>query len=125
MAQQKFANNASAKLASAITPSDTTIVLVSGQGALFPTLSGGDWFTVTLVSADGTTEEIVKITARAAETLTAVRAFEDAARLPAAAFAAGDFAKGFLSAQALADIEAIIADPEIVALRSEEHTSEL
>lgn len=85
MAKQKFTNNASSRLVSAITPSDTAFTVTTGEGALFPSLSGGDWFVVDLVSS--TAREIVKITARSTDAFTVTRAQEGTS---AAAFAAGD-----------------------------------
>lgn len=73
-----FANNATSELAAAITDSDTSLTLVTGQGALFPNPTAGDWFLVTLTQASGaeTSWEIVKCTARVDDTLTIVRAQE-------------------------------------------------
>jgi hypothetical protein len=104
MAKQVFANNAASRLAAALTAGATSFSITSGDGALFPTLSGGNWFIATLISADGTKEEIVKVTARATDTFTVTRAFEDATRLPAVAFAANDFVKAFATAAALTDL---------------------
>ena len=39
----KITNNASATLAASITNSATTLTVTSGQGALFPTLTGTDY----------------------------------------------------------------------------------
>lgn len=82
---QKFANNATSRLASAITSSDTSCTLNSGDGSLFPSLSGSDYFLATLVSS--TDREIVKVTAVATDTFTMTRAQEGTS---AAAFASGD-----------------------------------
>ena len=78
MASQLFANNAAGLLASTITGSDTSLSLVTGQGALFPTPTGGDYFLLTLSqgSPPETSWEIVKCTARSADTLTIVRGHE-------------------------------------------------
>ena len=78
MATQLFANNATGALAAGITNSATSLNLVTGQGALFPTPSGGDWFLLTLTQATGPESfwEIVKCTARSGDTLTVVRAQE-------------------------------------------------
>jgi hypothetical protein len=85
MATQLFTNNATGYLNASIASGDTSIVLQSGQGVLFPSPSGGNWFLVTLF--DGTsTIEICKCTARTTDTLTVVRAQEGTT---AAAFAAG------------------------------------
>lgn len=72
----KLSNNAVSRLASNITNTETSISLTPGSGALFPTLSAGEWFPVTIVKADGTLE-IVKATARSTDVLTVVRAQEN------------------------------------------------
>lgn len=82
----KLANNALSRLSAGISPTDTTIVLVPGGGASFPTLGAGDYFPATIVKADGTLE-IVKVTARAADVLTVARAQENTT---AKSFNAGD-----------------------------------
>jgi hypothetical protein len=76
----KLKNNARGFLSTAITGSDTQIVLSTGTGAAFPTLTTGDTFFATIVSADGLFE-IVKATARSTDTLTVVRAQEGTAAL--------------------------------------------
>lgn len=68
----KFTNNASATLATSINSSATSIVVTAGQGALFPILSAGDVFFATLVDSSNNLE-IIKVTARASDTFTAVR----------------------------------------------------
>lgn len=82
---EKFANNATSRLASAITAADVSLTVTSGQGSLFPSLAGADFFLSTLVSS--TAREIIKVTARSADAFTIVRAQEGTT---AAAFAAGD-----------------------------------
>ena len=81
MATQLFANNATGALASGISNSATSLTLTTGQGALFPTPSGGDWFLLTLTQATGpeSSWEIVKCTARSGDTLTVVRGQESIA----------------------------------------------
>lgn len=79
-----YTNNATTTLASAITNVATSLAVASGKGALFPTPTGGDFFYATLVS--GNTIEVVKVTARATDTFTIVRAQEGTT---AAAFSAG------------------------------------
>lgn len=69
-----YTNNATTTLASAITNVATSLTVASGKGALFPTPTGGDFFYATLVS--GSTVEVVKVTARATDTFTIVRAQE-------------------------------------------------
>ena len=84
MARQLFSNNAGSVFASTTTgalPQGGTALAVSpGQGSLFPTPTGGDYFLLTLYEKDGSGNEnrmeIVKCTARIADTLTIVRNYE-------------------------------------------------
>lgn len=68
----KVANNAFGTLNAGITSSDTTLVLNSGEGSRFPTLSAGDYFYATLIDTSNNLE-IVKVTARSTDTMTVVR----------------------------------------------------
>ena len=91
----QFRNNATGTLAASILSSATTIVLSSTQGALFPTLSAGQYFYGTLFNTAGS-YEIVKVTARAGDNLTVIRAQEGTTAL---GFSAGDgFAQRLTSA---------------------------
>lgn len=96
----KFSNNASAQLASSINNSATSIVVQSGQGGLFPTLAGGDYFYATLVDVTNNLE-IVKVTARSGDTLTVTRAQDGTA---ARSYNAGDLIELRPVAAALTDI---------------------
>jgi len=78
-------NNAVGYLATAISASDVGLVLQSGNGANFPSLTSVDYFYATLESSGGTSE-IVKVTARSGDSLTIVRAQESTT---ANSFAAG------------------------------------
>lgn len=75
-----YANNAYGTLNTGIATGDTAIALVAGAGARFPNPTGGDYFNATLVGYDGNNNEnaweIVKVTARASDALTVVRAQE-------------------------------------------------
>ncbi len=77
MAKQIFSNNSTCLLAVALGGliTDTTMYVEAGKGALFPTITGSDWFLTTLVDAAGNWE-IVKVTARATDTFTIVRGQE-------------------------------------------------
>ena len=81
----KFTNNATSTLASTITSASLSLTVATGQGALFPTLSG-DYFYCTL-SNTANTIEIVKVTARSTDTFTIVRAQDNTT---ASAFVTGD-----------------------------------
>ena len=82
----KFTNNATSTLASGIASGDLSLTVASGQGALFPTLGGGDYFYCTLSNVVNTIE-IVKVTARSTDTFTIVRAQDNTT---AGAFVTGD-----------------------------------
>ena len=68
----KVTNNAYGVLNASINSSATTIVLNSGEGARFPTLSTGDYFYATLIDTSNNLE-IVKVTARSTDSMTVVR----------------------------------------------------
>lgn len=81
----RWSNNASTTLTASVTTSQTSITVANGS--LFPTITGSDYFYLTLGSlATGT--EIVKCTARNVNVLTIVRAQEGTTAL---AFASGDY----------------------------------
>lgn len=82
----RTANNASASLAASITNTATSITVQSGQGALFPTISAGQFYYATLVDSSNNLE-IVKVTARATDTFTVTRAQDGTT---ARAYSAGD-----------------------------------
>ena len=67
-----FTNNAATTLASGITNVATSLTVAAGKGALFPTISGSDFFYATLANGSGGVE-IVKVTARSTDTFTIVR----------------------------------------------------
>lgn len=94
----QFANNASATLGSAVSPTDTSFTLATGTGAEFPNPSAGEFFTATLWAAGSTTgtpNEIVKCTNRVGDTLTVVRAQEGTT---AQAWAVGDTVANYITA---------------------------
>jgi hypothetical protein len=95
----KYKNNAVGYLSTAISASDTGIALQAGNGASFSTLAAGEYFYATLTSAGGTTE-VVKITARSGDSMTAVRASEGTT---AQSFAAGSRIEQRVTAQTLLD----------------------
>lgn len=95
----KLKNNASGFLATAISASDTGLVLQTGNGAAFPTLAATDYFYATLVSTGGT-QEVVKVTARVGDTMTVVRAQDNTS---AQSFAAGSHIEMRVNAQAILD----------------------
>lgn len=96
----KFTNNATSTLASGINDSVTSLSVASGQGALFPTLGGSDYFYCTLANTAGTVE-IVKVTARSTDTFTIVRGQDNTT---AATWLSGDRVELRLVAASLNDI---------------------
>lgn len=93
----KFSNFASAALAASITSSSTSITVTTGQGALFPALTSGEYFYAVLTDSSNNIE-VVKITSRSGDTLVAVRAQESTI---ARAYAAADKIELRLTAAAL------------------------
>ncbi len=103
----KLSNGAVSRLAADITSSETTITLIPGEGSLFPSLEAGRHFPATIIKEDGSVE-IVKVTARAIDVLTVVRAQEGTS---AKSFLAGDRFELRLTAGALMqEIERINTD---------------
>lgn len=90
-------NNAFSTLATAITASDTAIVVA--DGSKFPALSAGEYFYATLVSPAGTTE-IIKVTARVGNSLTVVRAQDGSS---AASFQVGALVEMRVNAASVVD----------------------
>jgi len=67
-----FNNNAASTLDGAITDVATSLAVQAGDGALFPSPTGNEYFYLTLDDGAGSVE-IVKCTARSTDTLTVVR----------------------------------------------------
>lgn len=107
MAQVLVANNAVSTLASGINDSVTSLTVSSGEGALFPAISAGDWFYVTLVDTSNN-KEIVKVTARSTDTFTVVRGSDNTT---AAAFSASDLVELRPTAAMFEDIRDTEANP--------------
>lgn len=96
MALILFANNAASTLAGPITNTATTANLASGTGVLFPSPSGGNYFTLTFVdAATGLTNEIVYVTNVTGDTVTMTRAQESTTGKP---WLAGDLAINMVTA---------------------------
>lgn len=92
-------NNAVGYLANAIAAVDTSIALTTGSGAAFPALSAGQYFYATIADTAGV-YEVIKVTARTTDTLTAVRAQEGTT---AAAFGSGSRVEARVTAQSVVD----------------------
>ncbi len=80
-----LSNNVASTLLSAIGTGDASLVLASGDGALFPSPTGSDHFYITVVETSGSLE-IMKVTSRSSDTLSITRAQDGTA---AASFTAG------------------------------------
>ena len=85
---QLFVNNGFSTLAAGITNSATSITVATGDGAKFPSPSGGDTATLTISQAGSETSwENVILTARSGDVLTVTRGAEGST---AAAWSTGD-----------------------------------
>lgn len=96
----KFSNNASTTLFSAVTVGDTQIVVSPGGGSLFPELTKGNFFMITVVDAQGNLE-IMCVTSRNVDTFTVNRAQENT---PARAFPEGSVVELRLTAGSIGEI---------------------
>lgn len=96
----KFSNNASTTLFSAVTVGDTQIVVSPGGGSLFPELTDGNFFMITVVDAQGNLE-IMSVTSRNVDTFTVKRAQENT---PARAFPEGSVVELRLTAGSIREI---------------------
>lgn len=74
-------NSAFGTLSGGITDVQTSIALTAGHGARFPTLAAGQYFYATLITSAGD-KEVIKVTARATDTLTVLRAQDGSTGLP-------------------------------------------
>ena len=95
----KFSNNGHSTLAASLASNATSITVASGHGARFPSLSSGEFFYATLIDASNNLE-IVKVTARSSDVLTATRAQESTT---ARAYAIGDRIELRVTAAGIAD----------------------
>ena len=76
---QLFANNANSKLVAGISATALSLQVTAGDGAKFPSPTGGDYFLITLSKVTSGIEsavEIVKCTGRSTDVLTILRAQE-------------------------------------------------
>jgi len=95
-----FVNNATTTLSAGVGDSATSITVT--DGSVFPSLSGSDYFYLTLeVDSDPTLKEIVKCTARSSNTLTITRAQDGTS---ARTFSTADKAELRLTAAGLNDV---------------------
>lgn len=97
MANIKFTNFARSTLSVGAASGATSLTLAAGTGVRFPALSAGQYFYLTLENST-LVREIVKVTARATDTLTVVRAQDNTT---AQTWNAGDVAALRLNALAI------------------------
>lgn len=76
-----LANNAATTVPGALSSTATSLTVTSGTGALFPILGSGDFFYATIQSITNAFE-VVKVTARADDTMTIVRGQEGTLAIP-------------------------------------------
>ena len=96
----QFVNDARSTLLSDISAAAVSLAVQAGEGALYPSLSGSQYFYITLQNAAGA-REIVKCEARAGDTLsTLTRAQEGTSAI---AFSAGDKVELRVTEQGLQD----------------------
>lgn len=105
MAQVRALNDAAGALNASVTTGATSITLQAGQGALFPQITGGDWFYVTVTTSGGV-KEVMKCTSITADTLTVTRGVDGTS---AQAFVAGNPVNLMFNAAILSDLQAQIA----------------
>lgn len=105
----KLANNASAHLAAPLAANGTSIVLVTSETGNFPALAAGEWFPMTLSDSAGRIE-IVRVTARASNLLTATRGQEGTTAL---AWLTSDRAEIRLTASAIQQLQADTAQVQV------------
>lgn len=95
----KLSNNGVTKLVASLSTTATEFAVTPGSGSLFPTLSAGDWFPLTVIRPNGALE-IMYVTARSGDVFTVQRAREGTAAL---AFAADDRAESRATAGIFAE----------------------
>lgn len=98
----KLSNNAVSRLAANLSNAATSLSVVPGDGALFPTLVVGDWFPATIVKSTGELE-IIKVTARSVDVFTIERSQESTL---AQSFNAGDRIELRITAGAFGQLQA-------------------
>lgn len=102
----KLSNNAIGRLSGNLAAGETTLSLQPGEGALFPAITGSEYFPVSIIRASDSAIEVVKVTARSTDTLTIERAQESTTALN---FVAGDRVENRLTAKTVTDLETATA----------------
>lgn len=108
MAKVLFSNNAVSSLAQYMDASTTTMILATGTGNMFPEIkqNSGDYFYVTLIDVNGRFE-IVKVTARSADSCTIVRGQDNTTSI---AFPQGSTVEQRVTAGSLNDIVSTLVE---------------
>ena len=100
----KTANSAKASLAGGISANQGTLSLLGGEGGKFPALNADEYFYITVTSqALATNTEIMRVTARNADTLT-IKQADGSARNLNNTFSAGDSVEIRTTANATNDL---------------------
>ena len=100
----KTANSAKGSLAGGISANQGTLSLLGGEGGKFPTLGANEYFYITVTSAAlATNTEIMRVTARNADTLTITQANGTARNLNNT-FSAGDSVEIRTTANSINDL---------------------
>ena len=98
-----YSNFARTVLAADLSQIATSLSVAAGTGSLFPSPTGGDYSTISVISEDRLTKEVMTCTARSGDTLTVTRGVDP--DWPAAPFSAGATVLGGVYADALARYE--------------------
>lgn len=110
----KTANSAKGSLAGGISANQGTLSLLGGEGGRFPTLGTNEYFYITVTSqALATNTEIMRVTARSADTLT-IKQADGSARNLNNTFSAGDSVEIRTTSNSindLFDLDNILPDP--------------
>ena len=100
----KTANSAKASLAGGISANQGTLSLLGGEGGKFPALNANEYFYITVTSAAlATNTEIMRVTARNADTLT-IKQADGSARNLNNTFSAGDSVEIRTTNNAISDL---------------------
>lgn len=92
-------NNAFGHLSTALSSTDVSLVLVTGNGTSFPSLSSGEYFYATILNGS-IPAEVVKVTSRVGDTLGIIRAQEGTT---ASNFPSGSLVELRVTAQSVVD----------------------
>jgi len=97
---QVYINNTASSLVASVTMATTDLSITIGDGVLFPTLTGGDFFLATLHDKYYTRWEVVKVTGKSGDTLIAARGYEGTQQ----AWSSGTYLTVNVTAKTLADL---------------------